>query len=153
MFPSSPTKRAPRTPSKTPRRRANTTQGQVDVLSLGFGALSLSPSKALGPNDTLNPFLAPSTKPRAPSPNKPRARSHARSNTLSAAVGARAIDITDALANEARQGIIRKGGLESNYESVNITRDWPVARGKTAEVRTGSIASRPKASHAGISVS
>jgi hypothetical protein len=152
MFPSSPTKCAPKTPSKTPRRRANTTQGHVDIISLGFGALSLSPSKALGANDSLNPFLAPASKPRAPSPSKPRTK-HTRSNTLSAAVGARAIDVTDALANEARQGILRKGGLESKYDSINITRDWPVARGKTAEVRSGSVAARSKASHAVISVS
>ncbi|KAG8719121.1 ubiquitin-protein transferase activating protein [Ceratobasidium sp. 394] len=150
MFPSSPTRCGPKTPTKTPRRRANTTQGHVDVLSLGFGALSLSPSKTLGPNESLNPFLAPSTKARAASPNRNRPK-HARSNTLSAAVGARAIDVTDALANEARQGIIRKGGLESKYDTVNITHDWPVPRGKTAEVRTGSVAARSKASRAAIS--
>ncbi|CAE6533367.1 unnamed protein product [Rhizoctonia solani] len=150
MFPSSPSKCAPQTPSKTPRRRANTTQGHVEVLSLGFDALSLSPSKALGPNDSHNPFFAPSSKPRAPSPTRARSK-HARSNTLSAAVGGRAIGVTDALANEARQGIIRKGGLESKYDTINITRDWPVARGKTAEARTGSVASRPKATHAPIS--
>ncbi|KAF8755368.1 hypothetical protein RHS01_05204 [Rhizoctonia solani] len=141
----------PQTPSKNPRRRANTTQGgHVDVISLGIGALSLSPSKALGPNDSLNPFLEPSSKPRAPSPTRVRSK-HGRSNTLSAAVGARAIGITDALANEARQGILHKGGLESKYDSINITRDWPVSRGKTTETRTGSVSSRPKASHAPIS--
>ncbi|QRW23368.1 WD repeat-containing protein [Rhizoctonia solani] len=151
MFHTSPSKCTPQTPSKTPRRRANTTQGgHVDVISLGIGALSLSPSKALGPNDSLNPFLEPSSKPRAPSPTRVRSK-HGRSNTLSAAVGARAIGITDALANEARQGILHKGGLESKYDSINITRDWPVSRGKTTETRTGSVSSRPKASHAPIS--
>ncbi|CAE6452971.1 unnamed protein product [Rhizoctonia solani] len=151
MFPTSPSKCAPQTPSKTPRRRANTTQGgHTDVLSLGLGALSLSPSKAIDPNDSHNPFLAPSSKPRAPSPARARSK-HGRSNTLSAAVGARAIGITDALANEARQGILHKGGLESKYDSINITRDWPVARGKTTETRTGSVASRPKATHAPVS--
>ncbi|KAB5592904.1 Cell division cycle 20,5, cofactor of APC complex [Ceratobasidium theobromae] len=138
---------APQTPLKTPRRRANT-HGNVEILSLGFNALSLSPSKSLDPNDSLNPFLAPPSKPRAPSPV--RRQKHGRSNTLSAAVGGRKIDVTDALANEARQGILGKGGLESKYDSINITHDWPIMRGKT-EMRTGSMAARSKASHTALS--